>query len=74
MAESKTKSADMVTVHFPAPTRKEEENFVFVGHNGKFYKIMKGQDVEVPADVAEIIRNSERQKDANAKKMLERAM
>lgn len=74
MAESKTKTAETAVVHFPAPTSKEEPNYVIVGFNGKIYKIKKGEDVEVPAVVAEIIKNSEKEKDEIAKRMLERAM
>jgi hypothetical protein len=36
------------------------EDDVFVGDNGKTYLIKRGETVEVPASVAEILENAER--------------
>lgn len=36
---------------------------VTVGLNGKFYRIKRGVEVEVPAGVAEIIENSKKQRE-----------
>ena len=47
----------METVYLPRATGKEE-NFVFVGLNGKGYNIMKGVPVQVPKPVAAILRES----------------
>ena len=37
-----------------------EENFVFVGLNGKGYKILRGQTVQVPRPVYDVLTESER--------------
>ncbi len=50
---------DMVSVFLPRATGREE-NFVFVGLNGKGYKILRGQAVKVPRPVYDILRASER--------------
>ena len=52
---------EFVTVVLPRATGKEED-FVFVGLNGKGYTIKRGIPVNVPRPVAEILRESERQK------------
>lgn len=46
------------TVHLPRATGKQE-NFLFVGLNGKGYQIMRGVDVEVPLPVAMIVEETE---------------
>lgn len=50
---------DMVNVLLPRATGREE-NFVFVGLNGKGYKILRGQTVKVPRPVYDILMESER--------------
>lgn len=55
---AKSESKATVTVHLPRAPRGEQ-NFQFVGVNGKAYKIMRGVDVEVPPEVAEVLKNSE---------------
>ena len=50
---------DFVTVTLPRATGKEE-NFVFVGLNGKGYKIIKGKPVRVPRPVYDILMESVR--------------
>ena len=50
----------MVTVQLPRATGKEE-NFVFVGFNGKGYTIMRGVPVQVPAPVYDVLMESQRQ-------------
>ena len=52
-----------VTVTLPRPVKKDEPNYVYVGLNGKGYKIMKGMSVDVPPGVAEILANSAQAKD-----------
>lgn len=49
-----------VTVNLPRATGKEED-FVFVGLNGKGYTIRRGVSVRVPRPVYEILRESLRQ-------------
>ena len=51
---------ELIPITLPRATGKEE-NFVFVGLNGKGYTIRRGQDVAVPRPVAEILAESERQ-------------
>ena len=49
---------DTVTIRLPrAPIG--EQNFVIASCNGVVYKIMKGVDVEVPPEIAEILEHSE---------------
>ena len=36
-----------------------EDPVAFVGINGKGYRIKRGQDVEVPEEVAEVLKNAE---------------
>ena len=52
---------EFVTVVLPRATGKEED-YIFVGLNGKGYTIKRGIAVRVPQPVAEIIRESERQR------------
>lgn len=43
------------------PVKGDKTNEIFVGLNGKRYKIKRGVEVEVPLSVAKIIRQSEQQ-------------
>ena len=53
----------MVEVRLPkAP--KTEQNFQFVGVNGKTFQVPRGKTVSVPSPVAEVIANSEAAKEA----------
>lgn len=61
-----------VPVYFPPVTRPDEENFVLVMVNGKRYQIQKGVQVMVPPEVAEVIRNSERETAKIAERMIAR--
>ena len=54
------KQNDTVTVTLPRATGKEED-FVFVGLNGKGYTIRRGVTVQVPRPVYEILAESPRQ-------------
>jgi len=56
----KTNVNDYVTVTLPRATGKEED-FVFVGLNGKGYTIRRGVTVRVPRSVAEILTEARRQ-------------
>ena len=49
---------EMVEVRLPkAP--KTEQNFQFVGVNGKTFQVPRGKTVNVPKPVAEVLANSE---------------
>lgn len=50
---------DMMSIFLPRATGREE-NFVFVGLNGKGYKILRGQTVQVPRPVYDILAEAER--------------
>lgn len=51
---------DLVTVTLPRATGKEED-FVFVGLNGKGYNIKRGIPVRVPRPVYDILAERDRQ-------------
>lgn len=53
-----TNVAKKVKIRLPKENRGEE-NFIIVSVNCKNYKIMRGVEVEVPEEVAEVIRHSE---------------
>ena len=55
---------ELVRIRLPRPI-KDEENFVIVSVNDRSWKIKKGEWVEVPKYVAEVIENSERMRDIN---------
>ena len=61
-AETETmgeKSAPRKTVTLRLPrARAGEEDTVFIGVNGKAWRIRRGVTVEVPRSVAEVLRNS----------------
>lgn len=60
-AKDTTKAVDntgKVTIRLPKENRGEE-NFVIVSVNCKNYKIMRGVEVEVPVEVAEVLRHAE---------------
>lgn len=63
MAAKKTEN--LVRIRLPRPIR-DEENFIIVTVNDRSWKIMKGEWVEVPDFVAEVIEHSERMQDINA--------
>lgn len=52
---------EYVTVTLPRATGKEE-NFVFVGLNGKGYQVMRGTPVRVPRPVADVLARAEAQR------------
>ncbi|MCD8036972.1 MAG: hypothetical protein LUE88_06325 [Clostridiales bacterium] len=61
MAEKTSVWNEMVEVKLPkAP--KTEQNFQFVGVNGKTFQVPKGVTVEVPKPVAEVLKNAEKAK------------
>ncbi len=53
-----TKKPKMVTIKLPLT--RNERNGVYVGVNGKTYLIKRGEYVEVPASVAEVLENREK--------------
>lgn len=55
---------EMVRIRLPRPV-KDEENFQIVTINDRSWKIKKGEWVEVPKYVAEVIENSERMREIN---------
>ena len=55
----------MTTVLLPRG-RKQEENFVIVSVNGRSWKIMRGVEVEVPPEVAEVLEHSQQQDEYTA--------
>lgn len=59
------KNENLVRIRLPRPIR-DEENFIIVSVNDRSWKIMKGEWVEVPDFVAEVIEHSERMQDINA--------
>lgn len=52
-------------VYIPKTSRDDDGQFV--GVNGKRYLVKKGQSVEVPIEVAEVIEAAEKRKQINAK-------
>ena len=52
----------MVKIRLPKAYEREEQE-LFVGVNGVGYRIRKGVEVEVPAAVAEVLKNAEDAKD-----------
>ena len=48
----------MVKIRLPLTREKQAD--VFVGINGKTWLLKRGQDIEVPESVAEVLANSER--------------
>lgn len=61
---TKVPTKDTVTITLPR-ARDGEETEVFVGVNGQSWRIQRGKTVEVPACVAEVLRNAEMAEDAN---------
>ena len=57
--EAKTPEVKKVKIKLPV-LRGQKDQSVFVGVNDETYQIIRGQEVEVPEYVAEIIKNSER--------------
>lgn len=57
MAEVKT-GAKTETVFLPRASETEQQ-FEFVGVNGRFYQVPRGKRVEVPEEVAEVLRNKQ---------------
>ncbi len=54
---------EMVEVRLPkAP--KTEQNFQFVGVNGKTFQVPRGKSVKVPKPVAQVLANAEAAKTA----------
>ena len=58
--EESTKAAEQPkTVKIRLPLTREEKDDVFVGLNGRTYLIKRGETVEVPEGVAEILKHRE---------------
>lgn len=53
--------AETVKIRIPKDPSNRADNALFVGLNGKRYLIKRGETVEVPRGVAEIIEHSELQ-------------
>ena len=56
---------ELVSVTLPRATGREE-NFVFVGLNGKGWTVMRGVSVRVPRPVADILAEAQRQQQRQA--------
>ena len=52
-----------VTVRLPRNPGQNARQEEFFSHNFKNYMILRGETVEIPEEVAEIIRNNEKAKD-----------
>ena len=62
MAETKTKSAPQrVLVTLPLNKGRNAVQEEFFSVNGKNYIIQRGEEVEIPVEVAEVIKNAERE-------------
>lgn len=59
MAEVKA-TAKPKTVKIKLPLSKHEKDDVYVAINGKSYLIKRGETVEVPEEVVEVLENKER--------------
>ena len=57
-AAPKRAEEDRVDLTIPPVKSIDEENYLFVGLNGKSYQIKKGVTINMPRAVAEIIVNS----------------
>ena len=57
--EAKTPEIKKVKIKLPV-LRGQKDQSVFVGVNDETYQIVRGQEVEVPEYVAEVLNNSER--------------
>ena len=49
-------------VDYDAPFLEEGETEIVVGHNGKLYKIKRGESVKIPRKVKQVLLDSEKQK------------
>ena len=59
MAETKAATKPK-TVKIKLPLTRYEKDDVYVAINGKSYLIKRGETVEVPEDVVEVLENKER--------------
>ena len=57
METPKVQERQTVTVHIDDP-RDGEAEVVYVSVNGKTYTLNRGEDIEVPVAVAEVLKNS----------------
>lgn len=61
MAEKTAKTTDpwqqMVTINIPRATNGEP-NYKIASVNGRVFKIKRGENVEVPAPIAEVLQHS----------------
>ena len=55
--ETKTIKEKMKTVIIPVD-KKDPDNYIPVCINGKIYQVMKGEEVEVPEEVYNILKRS----------------
>lgn len=62
---------DKYIVNLPLTSDKQDD--VTVGINGKYYKIKRGEDVEVSAAVYEVLKNQERMDTLAVRRRLEMA-
>ena len=57
VVEEKVKSPTPKKVKILIPMTREDESDVTVGVNGRIWQIQRGEEVEVPECVAEVLRN-----------------
>ena len=60
MAEKKAETVKPKTVKIKLPLTRYEKDDVYVAINGKSYLIKRGETVEVPEAVVEVLENKER--------------
>jgi hypothetical protein len=60
MAEKKAETAKPKTVKIKLPLTKHEKEDKYVAVNGRTYQIKRGETVEVPESVAEVLENQEK--------------
>lgn len=61
MAEKKQTAEEMIRFRIPTGRSDLDKQDVFVAVNGKSYLIKRGETVELPKSVVEVLENSEAQ-------------
>ena len=61
--DNATNKKARVTVRLPRLPGKDAEQVQFFAVNGRTYRIKRGETVEIPEEVAEVIRNNEMAED-----------
>lgn len=61
--DNATNKKTRVTVRLPRLPGKDADQVQFFAVNGRTYRIKRGETVEIPEEVAELIRNNEKAED-----------